>query len=309
LSRVYASLPLTGPSAAAGREVLLGVRLAHTRRGGSVELQTFDSFAPDRDARAAANARAATADEDALAYIGDFHSSQVLASAPILSEAGLLQVAPVATFTGLHGETLVRLWPHDGIGAAAIASWLDAHAVSRVLVVHDHGDEYGAPVGAMIADETARRGLAVRLEPVWDAAPTHEDIGDAEAVVYAGVAGPQTPSLFDALHSLDPELWLLGTDGLAAAEVARSMDPGTAARTRFFVPQRAPIAFSGIEAMDLVLDAIAEGADRAAVVRAAKDGRQRESILGSYAIGADGLTTRTSYGRLVVVDRQLVWDL
>jgi hypothetical protein len=61
--------------------------------------------------------------------------------------------------------------------------------------------------------------------------------------------------------------------------------------------------------MDLVLDAIAEGADRAAVVRAAKDGRQRESILGSYAIGADGLTTRTSYGRLVVVDRQLVWDL
>jgi branched-chain amino acid transport system substrate-binding protein len=285
------------------------MRLAHARRGSPVELRTLDSFAPDRDAQAAAIARAAAADDDVLAYIGDFHSSQVLASAPILSGAGLLQVAPVATFAGLHGETLVRLWPHDGIGAAAIASWLEANSVSPVLVVHDYGDEYGAPVGAMIADETARRGLAVRLEPVWDATPTPEDIGDAKAVVYAGVAGPQTASLFDTLHSLGPELWLLGTDGLAAEDVARSMHPGTAARTRFFVPQRAPIAFSGIEGMDLVLDAIAEGADRAAVVRAAKDGRQRESILGSYSIGADGLTTRTSYGRLVVVDRRLVWDL
>jgi ABC-type branched-subunit amino acid transport system substrate-binding protein len=309
LSRVYASLPLTGPSAAAGRELLLGLELALARSGSDVELVRLDSFSPDRDEQALANAERAIQDASCLAYVGDFHSSQVLVTAPLLSAAGLLHVAPVATFTGLTGQTLVRLWPHDGIGAAAVADWLAAEGLTPVLVVHDYGDEYGEPVGAMIAGEAARRELSVRLEPVWDEEPGRKDLGDARAVVYAGVAGPQTASLFNLLHALDPELWLVGTDGVAVPGVARALDPTAAARMRFFVPQSAPIALSGIEAMELVLAAVAEGGDRAAVVEAARDGRPRESILGPYAIGPDGLTTRTEYGRLAVVDRQLVRDL
>ena len=309
MTRVYASLPLTGPSAPAGRELLLGLELALARSGSDVELVRLDSFSPDRDEQALANARRAVEDHSCLAYVGDFHSSQVLVTAPVLGAAGLLQVAPVATFIGLYGETLVRLWPHDGIGAAAVADWLAAERLSPVLVVHDYGEEYGEPVGAMIADEAAGRELAVRLEPVWDDEPGREELGDARAVVYAGVAGAQTASLFEILHALSPELWLAGTDGVAVPEVARALDPTTAARMRFFVPQSAPIAFTGIEAMELALTAIEEGANRAAVVEAARDGRPRESILGPYSIGPDGLTTRTEYGRLAVVDRQLVRDL
>lgn len=309
MSRVYASLPLTGPSAAAGRELLLGLELALARSGSDAELVRLDSFSPDRDAQALANARRAAEDASCLAYVGDFHSSQVLVTAPVLGAAGLLQVAPVATFVGLSGDTLVRLWPHDGIGAAAVADWLAAERLSPVLVIHDYGDEYGEPIGAMIADEAARRELSVRLEPVWDEEPTREDIGEAQAVVYAGVAGTQTASLFDTLHALDPELRLVGTDGVAVPGVAHALDPKTAERIRFFVPQRAPIAFTGIEAMELVLAAVEEGGDRPGVVAAARDGRPRESILGPYSVGPDGLTTRTEYGRLAVVDRQLVRDL
>jgi ABC-type branched-subunit amino acid transport system substrate-binding protein len=62
----------------------------------------------------------------------------VLESAPILGEAGLLQVAPVATFIRLGGPTLVRLLPHDGVGAAAIADWLVGAGVTELLIVHDH---------------------------------------------------------------------------------------------------------------------------------------------------------------------------
>ena len=78
------SLPLGGPSAVAGREVLLGVELARAQHSGDVELLTLDSFAADRDEQALANATRAAEDGAALAYIGDFHSSQVMATAPVL---------------------------------------------------------------------------------------------------------------------------------------------------------------------------------------------------------------------------------
>jgi branched-chain amino acid transport system substrate-binding protein len=182
-----------------------------------------DSFGAERDEVAAANARRAAADESTLAYIGDFHSSQVLATAPILGEAKLLQVAPVATFVGLGGPTLVRLMPNDAAGARAIGVWLRDEGVRSALVVHDHDDGYGRPVGAMCAEAATEAGLSVRVQPVWDDAPERADLADAEAVVYAGVAGPGIASFWESLHELDHGLWLLGTDGVAVPEVAREL--------------------------------------------------------------------------------------
>ena len=148
MARVYASLPLTGPAARHGRDVLRGAELALESAGGEVELVALDSFGVDRDQQAVANARRAALDGEALAYLGDFHSSQVLESAPVLGEAGLLAVAPVATFVRLGGPTLVRLMPHDGVGAIAIAEWLARTGVGEVLIVHDHDEDYGVAVGA-----------------------------------------------------------------------------------------------------------------------------------------------------------------
>jgi branched-chain amino acid transport system substrate-binding protein len=312
VSRVYASLPLTGPLAAAGREVLRGAELAlETAPAPAPELVVLDGFAEDRDAQAIAGAQRAARDGQALASLGDFHSSQIVRTAPILGAAGLLQVAPVATHAALAGDTLVRLMPHDGVGARAIADWLVAAGVQDVLVVHDYGDEYGEPVGAMCAQATRDRGLAVRLRPVWDhdEAPA-DDLGAAQAVVYVGVAGSGAVALWRALHAADADLWLLGSDGVAQAWFAREMAPGPARRTRFFVAHRAPMAFYGYEAMALVLDAIAAGAgERAATARAARATRDRDSVLGRYSVDAEGHTTSTAYGRLAVVDGALVWDV
>jgi branched-chain amino acid transport system substrate-binding protein len=312
VSRVYVSLPLTGPTAGAGRDVLRGAQLAlEAADGAAPGLVVLDGFGADRDAQAIANARRAAGDGDALAYLGDFHSSQVEAAAPILGEAGLLQVAPVATYAELRGDTLVRITPHDGVGAHAIADWLAAADVQRLLVVHDYGDEYGEPVGAMCAQAARERGLAVRMRPVWD----HDedpvaDLGDAQAVLYVGVAGSGAVGLWDTLQAADADLWLLGSDGVAQSWFARDMSPAAAARTRFFVAARAPMAFYGFEAMALALDAIAAGAgDRAATTRAARATRDRDSVLGRYSIDDEGHTTSIAYGRLAVVDGALVWDL
>jgi branched-chain amino acid transport system substrate-binding protein len=312
VSRVYVSLPLTGPAAGAGRDVLRGAQLAlEVADASAPELVVLDGFGADRDVQAIANARRAAQDERALAYLGDFHSSQVAATAPLLAGAGLLQVAPVATYAGLHGDTLVRLTPHDGVGARAIAEWLRERGVQELLVVHDYGDEYGEPVGAMCAQAARERALAVRIRRVWD----HDedpvaDLGAAQAVLYVGVAGSGAVALWDTLHAADPDLWLLGSDGVAQAWFAREMAPGPARRTRFFVAHRAPMAFYGYEAMALVLDAIAAGAgERAATARAARATRDRDSVLGRYSVDAEGHTTSTAYGRLAVVDGALVWDV
>lgn len=312
MSLVYVSLPLTGPLAAAGRDVLRGAELALEKaRTPAPELELLDAFAEDRDAQAISIAHRAAQDGEALAYLGDFHSSQIVCTAPILGAAGLLQVAPVATYTGLAGDTLVRLMPHDGVGAGAIADWLVTAGVQDVLVVHDYGEEYGEPVGAMCAQAARDRGLAVRIRPVWDHdEAAADDLGAARAVVYVGVAGSGAVELWHALHAADPDLWLLGSEGVAVAWFAAALEPAAAARTRFFVAHRAPMALYGYEAMALILDAIAAGGgDRAATARAARAARDRDSVLGRYSIDAEGHTTSTAYGRMAVVGGALVWDV
>ena len=310
MHRVYASLPLSGPAARLGRELLRGARLALERVDAGVELVALDSFSEDREEQAVANARRAVDDPAAVAYLGDFHSSQVLETAPILGEAGLLQVAPVATFAGLHGPTLVRLMPHDGIGARAIADWLVDVRARELLIVHDHDADYGVAVGAMCDAAARERGLAVRTRPVWNFdEPWAEDVGEADAVLYVGVAGSGAVGLWRDLHAHAPSLWLLGSEGVAEDWLAESMDASAAERTRFFVAQRAPFALCGYEAAALVLDSIAAGGgERIAVTRAARGTKDRDSILGRYSIDEDGHTTTTAYGRLAVVDGALVWD-
>jgi hypothetical protein len=163
LSRVYASLPLTGAAGSPGREVLRGAELALERsQEADVELIALGSFGEDREALAVANARRAADDPRALAYLGDFHSSQVMETAPVLGDAGVLQVAPVATFVGLHGATLVRLVPHDGVGARAMAVWLVDAGVRELLVVHDHDVASRSATARRPFAPRARRATATR---------------------------------------------------------------------------------------------------------------------------------------------------
>jgi branched-chain amino acid transport system substrate-binding protein len=308
--RIYASLPLRGPAGWAGRDILRGAELALERSGGAnVELVVLDSWGDDRDARAVANARRAGEDAAAVAYLGDFHSSQVMRTAPVLAEAELLAVTPSATYSGLAGPTLVRLMPDDRALSRGMAAWVVGAGVRHVLVLHDHDDGYGVPVGRMCADALEAAGADVRSRPVWDHEPTARDVAGVGAVLYVGVAGADAAGLWQALHRLEGRLWLLGTDGLAAAHFARALSEGAAARTRLFTAQRGPWGFYGYEAAGMILDAVAAaGGDRPAVVAAARRTRDRDSALGRYSVDEDGLTTAPADGRLAVLDGEIVWD-
>jgi branched-chain amino acid transport system substrate-binding protein len=308
--RIYASLPLRGPAGPAGRDILRGAELARERAGeAALELVALDCSGDDREARAAANARRAAGDPAAVAYLGDFHSSQVMRTAPVLADAGLLGITPSATYSGLGGPTLVRLMPDDRALARGIAGWAVGAGIRRALVVHDCDDGYGVPVGRMCAEALEAAGVGVTARPVWDGEEaTAGDIAGAAAVLYAGVAGMAAARLWHALHRLDEALWLLGTDGLAADHFARALEEGAAGRTRLFTAQRAPWGFYGYEAAALILAAVAGGRDRRGIVEAARRTRDRDSALGRYSVDENGLTTAPADGRLAVIGGEIVWD-
>ena len=165
----------------------------------------------------------------------------------------------------------------------------------------------------MCARAARERGLDVRIRPVWD----HDE--DAGGDLGDGAGRPlrrrrrigRDRAVGHAARARSPDLWLLGSEGVAQRWLARSApEPAAAERTRFFVANRAPIAFYGYEAMALILEAIAAGSgDRAAIARAARATRDRDSVLGRYSIDAEGHTTSKLYGRLAVVDGALVWDV
>ena len=312
MSRVYASLPLTGPAAGAGRDVLRGAQLAlEAANGAAVELVVLDGFGAERDGQAIANARRAASDEQALAYVGDFHSSQVASTVSILAGAGLLQIAPVATYAGLRGDTLVRLTPHDGVGARAIAAWLAEHGVDDVLVVHDYGDEYGEPVGAMCAQAARERGLAVRIRPVCGprrGPRGRPRRGARRPLRRGGRVGRRRP--------LGRPAWrepgaVAARQRRGGAVVVRPRDGARSGAPHAVL--RRPARTDGLlwlRGDGALLDAIAVGGgERAATVRAARATRDRDSVLGRYSVDAEGHTTSTAYGRLAVVDGALVWDV
>ena len=106
--------------------------------------------------RTAANARAAACDPAAIAYIGEFNSGASAISMPITNEAGLLQVSPSNSHTGLTrslphvtepGEpekyvplgrrTYGRIAVTDAREADALAEYLVMLGVRRAVLVDD----------------------------------------------------------------------------------------------------------------------------------------------------------------------------
>ena len=114
---VYVSLPLRGASGPDGRDAADGARMALADAGGqaggtAVEAEFLDDTegAPRgarwTPARAAANARAATQDSTAIAYLGEFESGATRASLPVTNGAQMLQVSPASAAGDLVGPSI-----------------------------------------------------------------------------------------------------------------------------------------------------------------------------------------------------------
>ncbi len=333
---VYVSMPLRGPESANGRDAADGARLALSDargRVGALEVRAVfrdDSGGTGRRAQpwnaaaAAANARRATEDSTAIAYVGDFDSGATRFSLPITNEARMLQVSPASSAIDLvqpylgagdqvpaevqptGDRTFGRVIPSDGVQAEAGAGWakrLGARrpAISRGSSSYDRvmasafrsaADGIGLEVGSLQGPR-AHDLLYLALEP-----SELEPGGGVVRVHARGTPVLGTDALLAAAArpplSLGSEVYMSS----AAQDPAQLPHAGQrfvdAFRARFERPPGRYAAY-GYEAMAVVLDSIRRAGDsgdqRDAVIDAFLDTRDRNSILGEYSIDDAGDTT------------------
>ena len=143
---IYVSAPLTGPAGAEGRDAADGARLAladaEGEAGGIAVTAEYLDVAGQNESRsdpvaAGSNAREATEDSTAIAYIGELDSATSRTSVPITNSAGILQVAPGSGATDLVvTETFDDSVPEDvqATGERTFARVLPSDEVVRESV-------------------------------------------------------------------------------------------------------------------------------------------------------------------------------
>ena len=332
---VYLSAPMSGPGAADGQDVADGAQLAITDAGGmaggtAVTLEPLDD-ADERGWQAAitaANARTATEDSAAIAYIGELDSGASRTSIPITNEAGLLQVSPGSGAEDLTRDALGssgvpsvqpsgsrsfgRVIPSDRAQGEAAGVWISDLGIASVEVVGGK-----TPFGeALVAGlEAASPGPAVvpvgEPEATFDARGnplTGADIGGLDAAkgpLFGSDAllgkGDRTPR-----RCSEPRNCLIGGSKVFLTSAALDPTQLPAAADAFKADFRAAYgrepgryAAYGYEAMAVVLDSIGRAQDpedRSAVVDAFFATIDRQSILGTYSIDAVGNTTLGQLG-------------
>lgn len=265
----------------------------------------------------------------------------VLHVSPLSGYTGLTQPAvdkgEPAKYYPSGKRNFARLVPTGRREAQALAGWIAQLGFARVTIAYD-GLQEGLGQGTEL--ERALQAKAIEVvdvvrvdsrEEVPDVAGPARDIArdPAPVLVYAGAATPQAVALLQAVHARAPAKALFATSGIARGALAAAL-PTAAGRLHMISPllplaQRPPAArrmaarhreqfgsapppaaLYGYEAMHGVLDAIRaagpDGNDRQAVIDAFFGRTAGSSVLGAYAIDADGDVSGAGFGAFGVRD-------
>jgi branched-chain amino acid transport system substrate-binding protein len=352
---VYVSVPLRGPNGAFGHAIRDGARLALEDAGGeAAEVEIEAVFLDDTDGGrwspgvVGENARAASSDSTAIAYIGEFESGATRTSLPITNEARMLQVSPASTALDLvspfpgsdevpeqvqpSGErTFGRVIPDDEAQAAAGAGWARRLGTGSALVLSD-GSKFGDSVGKEFAEDAGDLGISV--ERAGSQADALRGVkANHDLVYYGGIGGDALPML-ERVEQLS-DATIMGTDALlldpsflrrarpfesrlrltAGAQDPAQLPPpeGPEFVQRYgeeYGREPDPYAAYGYGAMAVVLDSIerADTVDRTAVIDAFLETTDRRSVLGTYSIDEVGDTTLDRLAGYRVSDGRPVFD-
>jgi len=264
---IYSSLPRQGISARQADAVAAGERLAladaGSRAGGRrVRLVELDSSshgdAPWDPAAVEENARRATKDDSAVAYLGELDFGASAVSVPVTNSATMLQVSPEDGLPSLttpdpggggeiparyypKGErTLVRVVPHDGHQARVAVSWASDDGARSIAIVRDNRVD-SREAAAWAIDAAMDEHLPIAQ--VQEARSGESDYAGLVrkvaarkpgAVIYTGLGGPTGDRLFAELEKQLPGVPRYATGGVAP-------DPPATGTVRF-VDSVAPAA-------------------------------------------------------------------
>lgn len=333
---IYTALPSEGPYAATASAVYDGEELALTQAGGVVNgiklvLHRLDdgSSVPAATATAVqASARTAAADRSTMAYLGDLAPGSSSASIPLLSQAGILQVSPGDTATGLVGATFARVVPPDSDEAIAELAEMGKLGLTRAFLLRDRST-YGADIATAAISDAPGYGVTI-VDPGGrylgsDIRTLVKAIkkSKADALLYAGSPTASATTFWNALSTGEPGIrkfasaalssgpsWALTSAAarygtyLSAPGLSRSVLPraGSQFETDFTAAYGNRVPWTsgifGYVAMSGVLDTIyrlgSTASSRAKLADAFLHTKNLPSALGTYSI-AGGQTSFDHY--------------
>ena len=234
-------------------------------------------------------------------------------------------------------KTYARVVPRDKIQGAALVTVMKEDGCATATLWNDKS-VYGAGLARNIKQSAEAADLTIENEEGTDKnSPNYRAIASkvqSDCFVWAGVTGENGVQVYKDVASANKTVKLYGPDGVTEEAFSNPKEGGipasVGARTKTTVatlgakdlPGSAPIlekykttyktqtvdpyAIYGYETMALALDAIKragdKGNDRAAVTAALLSTKDRDSVLGTYSIDANGDTTLTDYGLYTIED-------
>jgi branched-chain amino acid transport system substrate-binding protein len=234
-------------------------------------------------------------------------------------------------------RTYARIVPRDKIQGAALVTTMKDDGCKTVTLWNDKST-YGAGLARNVKLSAQQAGLTIENEQGTDKnAPNYRSIASkikSDCFLFAGVTGENGVQVYKDVASAAPNAKLYGPDGVAEEAFTNPAKGGipanVGARTKLTVatlgvkdlPAAAPIldkykakyntqtvdpyGIYGYETMSLALDVLKRAGDQAnnrdAVIKALFATKDRQSILGTYSIDANGDTSLTDYGLYVIKD-------
>ena len=242
-------------------------------------------------------------------------------------------------------RTYVRIVPKDTIQGAAVATLMKQDGCTKVFMTNDK-EVYGAGLAKNIQGAADSQGLDIVANDAIDKnAPNYRSLAQkakgagADCFVYSGITANNAVQLYKDFAAALPNAKLYGPDGVAETGFADPKEGGipadVASRVKVTVATLSPdeypadgkeffaqfakkygdknpdpYAIYGYEAMRLGLDAIQRSGtgDKADIVKALFDTKDRKSVLGTYSIDENGDTTLTDYGVYSIEGGELKFD-
>jgi branched-chain amino acid transport system substrate-binding protein len=322
---LYASAPPGAAGDQAAADVLAAEQLAFRQSGSKVGKLTL-KFVRLTGAKASDNARSAIEDDTSIAYLGELDPGLSADSLGITNAQDLLQVTPTDTAAaltqvnatvpdspnryyeslGTYGRTFARVVPTTSLEAKAQVQEMQSLHVSRLYVTGD-GSQYGRAIAQAVRTDAPTAGVTV----------TQSRAG-ADAIFYGGISETAAAAAFNSAASSTPAVKLFGPSALDSSSFASKLSPSVravylsspglmtkdlsaTAKNEFLKPfmdayHRAPSpqAIFGYEAMSAVLSVLhkagTSATDRDTVVHDFFAIKNRDSVLGTYSINANGDT-------------------
>ncbi len=242
-------------------------------------------------------------------------------------------------------RTYARIVPKDTIQGAALATLMKEDGCTKVQLLNDK-EVYGAGLGRNIESAAKANQLEViSNEAVDKNAANFRSLASkakgagADCMVFSGITANGAVQLYKDFAAALPEAKLYGPDGVAESGFADPKEGGipanVASRTKVTVATLSPdeyppegqkffsdfekkyneknpdpYAIYGYEAMRLALDAIerSKTGQKADVLKALFETKDRASVLGTYSIDEFGDTSLTDYGVYSIDGGELTFD-